>query len=317
MLPCVSIKTTETKRLNSISSGFKKLSKTNPGTVTRSLSFLCWNARSLNNKTDGTMIFMANNNIDIAFVTETWLSDRNNVTTSAIKAHGFDIIHSFRTDQRGGGTAIIFRVVHRVSPVNLDVPAPTVCFSYSAASFISVNSEKLLLLCLYRTGPVSKSFFDEFNTVLSSAMLVSDRIVIAGDFNIHVEKSTDPHVTRLLEIAESFGFSQLVKSPTHIGGGCIDLIFDNSQFVDKKSVKTYPAYVASDHFPVTFNSSPISIKTKMTKEIAYRDYKDPAVMDDICTNLKTCVPELTLCSTFQDSVSTFFNCCTFSSFQLN
>ena len=59
--------------------------------------------------------------IDIAIVTETWLSDQANTTTAVIKSYGYNIIHEFRADNRGGGTALIYNMALHFSVVNLNV----------------------------------------------------------------------------------------------------------------------------------------------------------------------------------------------------
>ena len=53
------------------------------------------------------MSILLDNNIDIAFISETWLSSETNSVTAHIKSYGFDLIHVFR-DKRGGGVAILW-----------------------------------------------------------------------------------------------------------------------------------------------------------------------------------------------------------------
>ena len=135
---------------------------------------LCWNARSLNNKCDTTLFYLEDNKVDIAFITETWLSDKSSVTTGTIKSFGYDLIHGFRTDERGGGAAILFGLPLRLSPVDLKVKIST--FDYVVGT-LNVHC-KVLLLCVYRTGPVISKFFEEFSSVLSAASLLCDVIVV-------------------------------------------------------------------------------------------------------------------------------------------
>ena len=42
------------------------------------------------------MSILLDNNIDIAFISETWLSSETNSVTAHIKSYGFDLIHVFR-----------------------------------------------------------------------------------------------------------------------------------------------------------------------------------------------------------------------------
>ena len=73
------------------------------------LKFMLYNPRSIVNKVDNVMMTLKDKNVDIAAICETWLPDKNNPTTAKIKQFGYFILHDFRTDQRGGGTALIYR----------------------------------------------------------------------------------------------------------------------------------------------------------------------------------------------------------------
>ena len=49
------------------------------------------------------------NQIQIACITETWFDEDKGTFTSTIKSEGYEIIHSPRSEKRGGGTAIIYK----------------------------------------------------------------------------------------------------------------------------------------------------------------------------------------------------------------
>ena len=53
------------------------------------------------------MIFFQDHNIDVALITETWLVEQSNNTTAKIKSYGYEVIHNFRNDSRGGGIYIL------------------------------------------------------------------------------------------------------------------------------------------------------------------------------------------------------------------
>ena len=52
--------------------------------------------------------------------------------------------------------------------------------------------------------------------------------VVNGDFNIHVDDASNASATRLLELFETLGISQVVSGPTHRYGHTLDLIFTRS-----------------------------------------------------------------------------------------
>ena len=63
---------------------------------------LC-NARSINNKTKTLQDFLAEQAVDLACVTETWVRDGETVALSQLAPPGFAVLHQSRTRGRGGG----------------------------------------------------------------------------------------------------------------------------------------------------------------------------------------------------------------------
>ena len=90
------------------------------------------------------MIMLQDNNIDIACISETWLTENSNCTTALIKSYGFNIIHTFRSIGRGGGTAIIHRFNLISSVCNFDADIPITSFGYTySQNFQMKESRKL------------------------------------------------------------------------------------------------------------------------------------------------------------------------------
>ena len=54
------------------------------------------------------MIFFQDYDVDIAFVSETWMTQQANNTSATVKHYGYNIVHDFRQTSMGGGTAVIF-----------------------------------------------------------------------------------------------------------------------------------------------------------------------------------------------------------------
>lgn len=50
-------------------------------------------------------------------------------------------------------------------------------------------------------------------------------VIIVGDFNIHVDDSTNSTTKEFLSIMDSFNFVQHVAGPTHTAGHTLDLVF--------------------------------------------------------------------------------------------
>ena len=84
------------------------------------------------------MSYAVDNDIAIFFVTETWLTDNNNSTTASIKSFGYNIIHNFRSNGRGGGVAIIYKKCYNFTKVFYN---HSDCFESVSTKFKSTNGD--------------------------------------------------------------------------------------------------------------------------------------------------------------------------------
>lgn len=76
----------------------------------------------------------------------------------------------------------------------------------------------ILIITIYRPPKSKHGFFDEFSELLSKVSTDYDCLIISGDFNIHVDKQTDP---------EAFCLTQHASGPTFNQGHTLDLIISN------------------------------------------------------------------------------------------
>jgi len=136
------------------------------------------------------MVFLQDHEVDFAFVSETWMTQQANHTSATIKYYGYNIIHDYRQMSMGGGTAVIFKAGHTVNTVNLDIDNIST-FEYTSAAVKCSVDMRILLVCLYRTGPVTQLFIDDINSLMQVITLRYDYIIVGGDFNIHIENAAD------------------------------------------------------------------------------------------------------------------------------
>lgn len=66
-------------------------------------------------------------------------------------------------------------------------------------------------------------FLSGHSDFLSSTIKLS-RLLIVGDFNIHVDDDSDPFARYFINIKDSFHFAQHVSGPTHSKGHTLDLV---------------------------------------------------------------------------------------------
>ena len=71
----------------------------------------------------------------------------------------------------------------------------------------------------------SNVFFDEFSSYLESIVMSSDLLSMTGDFNSYVDVPENPSGVCFLELLESVGLQQHVRTtPAHEPGHTLDLI---------------------------------------------------------------------------------------------
>lgn len=206
-----------------------------------------WNAQSLNNKVHVLIQLLYDNQVDLALISETWLSSENSVTTCAVKEAGYEIDHSYRS-KRGGGVAILWKPHVKVK-CNLKNKSYE---SFQYKNILLCGKIKINLICIYRHQeiPVSQ-FFEDLEDFLFFQTSVSDTLILTGDFNFHYENSDSKNVEMLDDITSSYGLFQFVIGPSHKLGHTLDLVFANRHEFDLPFIQPSNLDV-SDHFPILF-----------------------------------------------------------------
>ena len=271
--------------------------------------FLC-NARSLNNKIDLIVELLNDNQVDFAFITETWFSQESNAITSIIKQAGYEIEHVYRS-KKGAGVAILWKS-------NFKVKCNFKRKSYETFQFTNVEicgTVKINVICIYRLQETSPAeFMLELDHLLSQYISKSDTIVLTGDFNFHFEKSELKDVIALTDVTSSYGLSQFVAGPSHILGHTLDLVFANKHELDLPILCPVDMQVC-DHFPILFNLPRyMQPCTPNTSKVQCRNIKSidrPEFSSNLCDMLNS---KLNVCNAenleFEDHYKIFSDCAT-------
>ncbi len=101
----------------------------------------------------------------------------------------------------------------------------------------------------YRPPKVSTTFIHELSEFLSNQVSRCDRLLVLGDFNIHVCCPSKPMVKNFMSLMDSLNFVQSVSSPTHNRGHTLDLVLTRGFSVHICEI--FDAGI-SDHYPVEF-----------------------------------------------------------------
>ena len=216
--------------------------------ATRQLKLALFNARSLANKSFLINNLISSYKLDFLFVTETWL-DKESKAPILIESTppNFRSLDVVRTHKKGGGIATFFRDIFNCKQTSFGE-----FLSFEYLSVIFKCSPRILLIILYRPPQYSAIFFNELAELLSIVTTEFDVLIIAGDFNIHVDNSEDNRTKELSVLLDVFGLQQHVKHPTHNRGHILDLIITKGLNIFNVTVTDI---ALSDHFCIFFDMS--------------------------------------------------------------
>ncbi len=141
---------------------------------------------------------------------------------------------------------------------------------------------------------------------LSRFILHYEKILIVGDFNIHICCNDKPLVKDFLNVIESFDLKQFVSGPTHQYGHILDLVLGYGLSVSKNGISVLPIL---DHsvlifdimIPNLFSSEKASPNTRLSR------YKGPEALNDLNLMLPSVVDSVLTQSLSVDCVTENFN----------
>jgi hypothetical protein len=220
----------------------------------RLFSFGLLNARSAkqqdrtNNKPMEIHDLIADNDIDILAITETWLRDdgRDQVAIGDMTPTGYRIQHCPRKKRRGGGLAIIYRddlKINTITPLHFDTFE---CFRTQ----VFHQKVSFHLAVVYRpTQGSTPKFLEEFSSLTESLSIHTNHIIM-GDFNFPVNIPDHTDGSKMINFIDCSNYVQHVKTATHENGHILDLILSPSTSLLQPTMRTIDRTVSSDHFTV-------------------------------------------------------------------
>ena len=208
------------------------------------------------------------------------------------KSHHLDIKRSpkNRSNGRGGGIALIARDDLKPKDVTQD------SFTSFEHASVLLQSRPLpfKVVVIYRP-PSSKfsCFLEEFSSLIEILHQQKTSFILMGDFNIHVDISTDAKSKRFLELLDSFNLVQHIKIATHTHGHTLDLVI--SQKEDILSISNIRlGELISDHFSINLDlsatiqkASARTVLMRKTKSIDIQAFKEDLRNTDLISNRKS------------------------------
>lgn len=211
------------------------------------------NARSVCNKAESISDFIEDNNLDICAITETWLSncsEKDRLVCGNLTPEDYCLVHTPRDDGRGGGgVAVLTR--SSVSTIKQEKHFESFESLEVLCKFADTN---LRIVVLYRPPAQSVTdFMEEFYEYMDSLANSTGRLLVVGDFNVHVDSKTDPNGEKLRKLLYSLHLEQHVNSPTYESGHTLDLLITRSKedlvsdviVHPPGSIRSLPHYISS------------------------------------------------------------------------
>ena len=217
------------------------------------------NTCSIRNKADDFINHNIDSDYDACFVTETWLQHENPIDNATISALNTDT-HSFiscprNSNNRGGGIGVFFKKTLKVDIVKHQN------FSTFESCLFNIQSKacSILVMCVYRPPYSIKNrntvpkFNSEFSDACSSLLANhgDKKLMIVGDFNIHMNEPLNPDTKSFNEVLDTFYLHQHVTDSTHTSGHVIDLCITST---NSELLISHPVigYFISDHAFTSF-----------------------------------------------------------------
>ncbi|XP_049889964.1 uncharacterized protein LOC126383485 isoform X1 [Epinephelus moara] len=205
-------------------------------------------------------------NFDFLCLSETWQPPNDFIPLNNSTPPGFIYSCRLRDSGRGGGLAMLYREKWKVLPVS----TPAYHTFESITSQLS-GPTPTIVATVYRPPKPNKEFLNDFVQFLTHLSTLSPNILLLGDFNIHMDNTSNALTRNFTSCIDSFGLHQLINFPTHLKGHTLDLICCSGLSpVDCKAI----SLPFSDHMLVSFNANLALSKINLPRTISFRNIKD-------------------------------------------
>ncbi|XP_072024913.1 uncharacterized protein [Amphiura filiformis] len=183
-----------------------------------------WNANRITNKTTTLVDHVIEYDVDIMFITETWLAENDLVVIGECKPLVMSFEFPKRGGRDGGGIGVLYK-----KTLNLII---------SHTGFNSVNFEhyavtlknSIQFIVIYHPPPSkvnglkTSEFLDDIEMFLDELCVVPESLVLIGDFNVHMDRPDKWDTKRFNDSLMTTGFRQFIDKPTHKSNHILDLL---------------------------------------------------------------------------------------------
>ena len=255
-------------------------------TPTPYLKVMLQNTRSICNKVSVVAETIIDADADVSILTETWLRSDHQDIVNDLTLPGFELKHLNRLGKQGGGLCVLHR--NSLKFVRTAAVTPT----HFELLQLSCSKPCYHFALIYKPPASSvPGFLDEFEDLVSSLVTTTGRLLILGDFNLHLDDPTSPGVTRLNNILQSTGLVQHVTQPTHKSNHTLDIVISRIDDTMLTSSVVALPNTFSDHNTITFSIKGFTPRPTTHKRRG-RDYRRIDLNNfqaDLHSELSSCI----------------------------
>eukprot|EP00057_Strongylocentrotus_purpuratus_P003585 XP_003726953.1 PREDICTED: uncharacterized protein LOC100892737 [Strongylocentrotus purpuratus] len=196
-------------------------------------------------------------------------------------------------NKKGGGVAVLLRRGFNFTR-NLLIQVET--FEYIDLTVNSATGSPIRLVLIYRPPTSGKKrnspsdFINELSVLMETLVVTQQRLLLVGDFNLHVDVQKDRDSSKFLDMLEGFDLKNFVRYTTHKSGHTLDLIISlaDDHLV---SAVTSSSSLPSDHSVIECSlhvARPMPLRVRKSfrklKDIDLEEFQQSIVNSNMCSN---------------------------------
>ena len=148
---------------------------------------------------------------NVPFLTDTWLRDEHKEIINDLTLPGFEFKKLNRSVKRGSGLGALHR-----SSLKLVVRTPALTPTHFELLQLLCGKPSYYFVLIYRQPSSSDSgFLYEFKDFVTLLANLPGRLLVFGDFNLHLDDPLSLGVNRMTNILTLTGLVQHMTGPTH------------------------------------------------------------------------------------------------------
>ena len=232
-----------------------EINPTPPGTIRLGLL----NVRSMKKNASRIKRLITGKKLDVFLTTETFLKHNTaDGVLSKASPEGFRSHYQVRADGRArGGVSNQFSDVMRGKQIQFDSLIITT-FEFVVTELQHDDwNQPVVIINLYHPPGYNqqrfRTFLNEFQSLLDEVKKNYSSFIVAGDFNIHVNKDRRSYTDEFYHVWPLYNLTQHLEEPTHEAGNTLDLVLTSNVEVSGLFVQDDGV---SDHYTVYFNAKP-------------------------------------------------------------